>query len=346
MISAAKHPKRVEEEEKKMNPVQLIVRLPRDLRAYLKTFLIGVRHPIIFRIESLSNRLQDHMAGNHWEVEQWSIRGDGDGGFLCRPDNTPDRPGHLNSWHNLALAHPVQANPVEVHTAVALIAEEFVRPRLNDDMVSYTNEHNVLTIESRCCAKHRVPISLQVDWDHYDADNVVAGHELALSMVKHNDSDNGNYYLGTIPLAYGGDRKPRYQPHRLLTLFEDHLNRLPAARQLVERVLTHWTPCSDDPYDCVADDFDLVGDAVANLEYNGDSEDSGDDDVPPLVLGGGVPLNRLPAANMEIVLDAVADSSDDSDDDDVPPPLVDSDDDDGDVYAEYADLTSCYPMQV
>jgi hypothetical protein len=99
---------------------------------------------------------------------------------------------------------------------------------------------------------------------------------------------------------------------------------------------------------CVADDFDLVGDAVANLEYNADSADSGedsDDDVPPLVLGGGVPLNRLPAANMEIVLDAVADPIEDEDDDDVPP-LVDSDDDEDDVYAEYADLTSCYPMQV
>ena len=305
MIPAAKQSKRVEE-EKKMNPVQLIVSLPKDLQAYLKTFLIGVRYPLIFRVESLSNRPQDYMAGNDWEVEQWSIRGDGDGGFLCRPDNTPDRPGHLNSWHNLALAHPVQANPIDVHAATALIAEEFVRPRLADDLVSYTNEFNVLTIESRCCAKHRVPISMQSDCTAYF--DVVAGHEVAHSMVKHNDSDNGDYYLGDIPLAYGGDRAPRHQPHRLLTLFGEGLNRFPAARQLVERVLTHWTPCSDNPYDCVDDDFDLVGDAVDPIEDGGnnDSDEDSDDGVPPLV----------------------------------------EDDSDENEYAEYADLASCYPMQV
>ena len=309
MIPAAKQSKRVEE-EKKMNPVQLIVRLPRDLRAYVKTFLIGVRYPLIFRVEGAC----DDTDGSTWDVEQWSIRGVPGGNFLCLPDNTPDFPleGPSNDWRNRARA----AITLDPYATIALIANEFVRPRTcrwsgSDNGIN----HNVLTIESRCCAKHEVGIVMRSDWDDIDSP-VLAGHPLGRGMA----DTHTNRYMGDVPLAYGGERNPQTQPFRLLTFFGQRLNRLPAARQLVERVLTRFSHCSDNPYDCVDDAFDLEDDEADDIG-NDDDVDSGDED------------------------DNDNDDSDEDSDDDVPPPLVEEDSDE-DEYAEYADLTSCYPMQV
>ena len=234
-----------------MNPVQIIVNLPKDIQVYLKTFLTHTRYPLIIRVEGPSDYPNDgrdvyqcSILPSPWDATR----------FCFNRDNKRDFPGYANDWKNKLR---IPSNMTVTRASVSRrIANEYTRPRVMDEDDS-TTSLTELTIHSRCCAKHRVPIIMRSDQDRAGYP-VVAGHDVDGDMLQLDHAEpNYGHYQGPIPLAYGGDKPPDRGFVQLLTLFGDNLDPHTAAQQLIERVITHWTPCSEDMYACIEDVFEL-----------------------------------------------------------------------------------------
>ena len=236
---------RVGEKKPRYNPVALIVSLPEEIRAYIKSFWAVVRYPIIVRIDP------PYSVRHSDRVYQCSIRGQGDDekGAPPRFTCTPDYAGMEAPQESYGSA-PADGSSLEIGKELAetfmTIVEEFPRGQPAYDS-GLDPELNQLYIYSRCCAKHRVSIKLQ--FDHCEERFVVGHDALDISNVLHDD------------LAYqGGVDKYRAEMVFLLTLFGENVDPRIAIQQLIERVLTHWTPCSDNALDCVEDAFELPAD--------------------------------------------------------------------------------------
>jgi hypothetical protein len=246
---------RVGEKKPRYNPVAIIMSLPKDLRDYIKSFWVGVRYPIIVRIDL-------PYIVRHWDnVYQCSIRGQGDDEkgapprFTCTPDYK-----ELEAPQESYGSAPADGSSLAIATELAetfmTMVEEFPRGQpANDD--GPDPRMNQLNIYSRCCAKHRVSISLLYDLEE---EQFVFGHDA----------------MSTKNIPEGVDLAYHRSEVEMLTLFGSGFNPRTAVQQVIERVLTHWTPCSDNALDCVEDAFELPVDDMPPLV------DDSDDDLPPL----------------------------------------------------------------